>query len=263
MPFFDDVQNEIASTKAANGPAELGVAKSLRQTLLDARRCSGPYNLQKWASSLRLLRDKDGVAQSRIDAVLAWLPKAIADKYTPKVFDAESFRKKFTALEAAKEREDERGRDDTKIRDKTIDLINRMGLRWPDDTNTDEVYLTAELTRRAHRDMLDALLNLRDDDAEEEQKRRAAGGPYSTGDLHHLACKDLISRLGSWETFVTNWMADVHHIAHHWPEWRGQVRSFVFHRNHKTFLKMLEPWSREYGGRPQYFREIIDYAYQD
>ena len=79
----------------------LGLAKQLYKLLFKARRTKQIKNLATWAQELRRITTQDGHSEIDIQKTIGWLEKEVLKRYTPKVFSAESFRRKFVQIRNA------------------------------------------------------------------------------------------------------------------------------------------------------------------
>jgi len=254
MPFFDDLPAPDKRTKPSDQDA--ANAASLRSLLASHKRLTGPYSAKAWANQFRLLRQQDQVPPERITAMLEWLGEHIADQYTPRVFSAADFRRRFAARVDACRRHTPIAADASDLDDDVYDVQDALGVTWPDNTKPADVLLAIDASLTGHDDLLAQLQKALK--IARKEAREFKGSQKSRAEVRAGNLEELVSRLGSSETFVTNWLRQVNRMAFTWKPWKGQVLAFAFTRRHKRFQELLAKWGQAYGGDAGMFIDIVE-----
>ena len=220
--------NGPSKGKIAIDNGDLARATRLLKVLIAARRTS-EGNPKAWADEFRKLRKT--VSPEQIDQVLGWLEIHIAEKYTPKVFSAQSFRKKFPQLIEAMGREETGWPPDLPISDDARKIAVRLGgLYWPKGEKPDELKLI-----QASLDGHKAWMNL--------CRQAKVKHPDQAG---LIDC--LLAFGGDSNDFVEHWVASVHRIAWTNEQWAGKLVRHAATMKHPRFQKIVAGWICEYKG---------------
>jgi hypothetical protein len=241
MTGFFDTPN---ATKAS--PQHAALATKLAGILLKANRISKAPSNAKWAVDLAKLETTDNIPLGRVAAVVDWLTTNIAHQYTPKVFSAESFRKKFLAIELAMS-SGQTGeaasvqQSTTALKEAEI-LISHWGHRWPDGTDT------ASLPQA----VAASLSNLR---AFYEQVKVFRRGRTDT--FAELAALVIQATGQPIDAAEAHW-GYVHRGAWRWPNWGGKVLRWVWTTKNNHWRDEMATVSRDYCGRGVVFLNLLE-----
>ncbi len=207
-----------------------------------------------WPHHLKLLRVKDKISESDIARVMQWYCVRIGEEFVPEAFSGESFRKKFTALERAADR------DKTApvvITPQAVAIASRVtGLGWPKGSEKSipgaaQVCLTAYLTWTTRRRTFMALLD----------STKSIGIDDTTRRRLLLFGKRVGQQLAAPEHFVEQWLRDVHKRVHNWAAWSGDLNPYLFKSNAKYFVAMGRGWAQQFcatASRWDTYIEIMD-----
>lgn len=129
MGFF---QQQTPQKAAGNKPApnrdDINRATRLHAALYEARLLTHKVTITNWAHEFRILRDF--APADEIESTLTWYLANMRGRYTPRVFSAAGFRKRYAALRAAIEREADAAA--VEIPDCLRAALDRLRIiRWP------------------------------------------------------------------------------------------------------------------------------------
>jgi hypothetical protein len=234
-------------------------AKRLRNTLLTIRRASGPFSVNKWAKQIQLLRTIDDQDEQTISEVVTWFNDHANDQYTPRVYSAETFRKKFCQLQDAMTRERPAAPVGVFIEPETKEWARKWGKIWPKNTNKDDELITIQVTRNNYtafdHELWHAILYYR---AVAEELKRINGFQNSKDTLPVLMLERLRHDMESVETFTRKWIDNLHRLAHNWDAWTGKLANCGFKRDSLFFIKMGRGWFQAYSGNPKDFDKAME-----
>lgn len=214
--------------KIAVDNGDLERATRLLKVLVAARRATGG-SPKAWADEFRKLRKTESVEQ--IDSVLIWFEKHVSEKYTPKVFSAQSFCKKFPQLIEAMGREEADWPPDLLISDDAKKIAIRLGgLYWPKDEKPDELKLI-QASLNGHKAWMNAC------------RAAKVKHPDQAG---LIDC--LLAFGGDANQFAEQWVASVHRIAWTNEQWAGKLARHAATVKHPRFQKIVAGWICEYKG---------------
>ena len=209
------------------GTQDLAWAERLRLVLTQARRAD-KVKVSGWANEFRLLRRNH--PDEEIEGVLTWFELNVTDKYTPVIYSAAGFRRKFAQLVDASNR-------GTKRTAEITDLARRIqrdlgDLIWPGDEKKDE--LTAiQLSVDAYTEFL---VKLR-------------GG--QTGLARYL-----YETVPAISVFMEGWFVQIHRMAWEWDEWQGNLLGSVVSTESKRFRRIVNNWCGEYLGGGEHWGRV-------
>ena len=97
MSSKENLYGDKSQVNEFDKDCSLRLAKTIQEKHLTRRR----IYLNKWIPHFQKLRVDDGIEEERIKKVLDWFLLHIKNQYTPKIYSAEGFRKKFFQIETA------------------------------------------------------------------------------------------------------------------------------------------------------------------
>lgn len=198
-------------------------------------------SITKWATEFEKLRETDDVDAQDIDLALDWLSKNFDKDYTPRLFSASGFRRKFRAIQAAMQRDPDAG---IVITDQCKKLVLRdmVYWNWPKGAQ-DQLHETVQRSMNAYVDFRARVLNL----LGQARSHRLRIGRDKQKALANFI-PQVLSKLMSVDTFVENWMHAVHRMVWRWDDWSGDLVALSFKPNSKKFYGMGCDWALEWCG---------------
>ncbi len=204
------------------------------------------WSKRSWANEFRKLQSTDGVAADRIGVVLEWYGKHMGGQYVPQAWCAESFRKKFVAIEGAMQRH----KDTTKVyapTDETLAIYNEVRTEaWPNGSIKDLPRLVVESYdnykawyAKFRRLSLDKVPN-----ASHSAIQRFA---------EHIKLE-----VGHPTKFIKWWVLEVQKKIANWDGWDGSLPPYVWRADHTMFAKAGAKWSKEWDGQTKWWPLLCD-----
>lgn len=238
-------------TKKKPSPFDKMSATQLHQAVLKHTMTKPSGTISKSAQAFRLLREKDEVDVERIDDVLEWHCSHLRDKYEPKAYTGDDFRKKFLNIEAALHRA--HPPDSTiVISDEAKKMVERLSMNgWKKgsiDSLPSEVQLSLDFVEGFRRQLI-ALRN----DAQE-----TGVGNKTNYLLKHLQA--LLDRMPM--NWVEQWYGRLHRRLHSWEAWSGDLQPFRMTRDSKEFRNTIYAILQDYGGE-QNAKRFTDYIMEN
>lgn len=239
MGFFND-------TTAPPQQVDKEHAKKLHAILAAAKRLTNKASFKVWTNEFRLLHKATTVG--RVAAVLAWLPENIKGQYTPHINSAASFRKKFTAIEAAMARGP--AAKPTTISDAARQVSKERQLFWPGGQAEKEQELQFIQTTMDVWDDMRRRLKLCMEDA-------------------YVADNGLDSRLFLWllqtlspytNHVAAGWLEEIHTYALRRQKagtWQNNMGRYAWHLQHWRIKKFLEVAIYAYCGEARSYAFVM------
>ena len=247
------------SQPTSNDPTETDIqrAKQLRLALQKHNATMGKYTgLKSWGVQFAKL--KRMANDERITIALDWYISHIGEAFVPKAHSASGFRKKFQSIEEAMFREqgvatEEKQKRELVISDKAKSISQARGMLWPKGEKEHELAFI-QLSINNYTSFRQRLIDL----------RNSMEGKGPASDRHWRLLNYLLTREPHVGLFVENWLLRVHHIAWHWPNWKGNLLKWAWKPDAKMYQPMIESHVRDYCGdvtRWKMIREMLDVSH--
>lgn len=221
----------IETNKAPQGNAtddDKAMAKLLATAIGNHGGIRVPYKVSAWATSFRLLRDKDGVDFARVDKVLVWYCQNIGGTYTPQAMSASAFREKFLRIEAAMHRAQPQTKE-VELCPKGLAVFQASDHDWPAGFN---VHLRGAIA--------DSVANMTA--FLEGLARVGRGGGWAGLARHIRGYMDVTTCLTTW--FDERFRRALFHGA----GWSGRVELVVWATGHRDVTAWGRQLAQEYTG---------------
>lgn len=193
---------------------------------------SRPGPIAKDLSAFRLLRTKDKISQERIDATLLWHCEHLRDKWEPKAFTGEDFRKKFLKIESALLRHHP-PEEIVEISPQTIDIVSRLKMLGWKKVSMEKLAIEVELSLHFVRWLRSTLATMK------SVEDHAIKSLYLTALLERLP-----------RNWVEQWYEHLHKRLSNWEAWNGDLSSFRMSIESKDIVQKITGILTQYGGAP-------------
>lgn len=229
MVLFKDVDTQRPSTTSTENNR---LADKLHRLMARHRRMMRKYVRSSWAREFEILRRRHYNVET-IDSVLAWLRANIKGQYTPQVYSASSFRKKFPALQAAMRRQqDNPPPAKVKIGKPVKRLLTETQFMWPNGKE----YAVEEAWMQISYDNYVEFIRRVNTFIRTKYKSRSLG-----------LAKFIYNRSSDPSTFLEGYVKEVHRIAWQWDKWKGDLLRWVFKVPGRIFQERMKQLTTEYG----------------
>jgi hypothetical protein len=162
-----------------------------------------------------------------VERVLSWFEANAAERWTPHVYDARMFRRKFVQIRDATK---QRPSMDVEISDRARRVCVALGdLVWPSEETKDQELAAVQVSLDNYEEWLARL-------------RRVAGRP-GCGLVEYLLAVG-----GDAELFVVEWFLGVHRLSRSWDKWNGNLESWTTTTERIHFRRTINFWCCEYLG---------------
>jgi hypothetical protein len=220
-------------------------ATQLRQALYDKGRGVTRWNKLSWANQFRQLETTDGLAAARISEVLAWYCENLGGEYVPQAFAAESFRRKFVAIENAMQRHKAATKTYTLAGPQKV-LYDKVAIaHWPNGALRDVPKLIAETYSRYETWWIkfQSFITI--------QGRDSQLSEYQRQNLLRFAMH-VRTDLARPDVFTAWWVGVVQRKLSSWEGWDGSLHPYIWKTDHPMFTKALTQWSKEWSGETKW-----------
>lgn len=182
--------------------------------------------MSKWYwhfHELNLELDFDG---ARLDRVLDWYCQNSTNKFTPIVFSADMFHRKFYQIEMAMERAQRDSGQSVVITNHARKLAKSLeDLNWPKNFAS-KLPIAVQISLDNYQAFVKTLL----------QKVKPKNFRRYILDNHLVDAKQ----------FIRRWFEDAHVRVSAWPDWSGSPKSIIFRVDAAPFERMFYDWCRDY-----------------
>jgi hypothetical protein len=256
------MKNTIPGFFKNTTPAPADFDRECSNRLATAIRQNNPlakfrFNENKWAAEFAALR-KAGYEKNRIRKALEFFIQNIRAEYTPVIFSAAGFRKKFLQIEAAARRPVAPKK--IQITDAAQNLQRSLGyLQWPSEKETKAELSFLQLSWDRYTGFLAALESLYIRESAYAEHTLHYDGDVKSSDLefsyllHHL----VFSAADPVE-YVAAWARRVHRMAWEWDGWHGNLLRAAWYPTAPVFVKSMRAAIREYGAGIGEWERILE-----
>jgi len=236
MPFFEIKKD----SKKKPSEFDCQCAQTLIATIQKKTNITRKWSVKKWSQSFRLLRESDGIRESRIFNALNWLCENLRNAYTPVVRSAKDFRDKFLRIE------DVAGRDGVieVVSDEAKGVVEKLRRKnW--EGSEGELDATVETSLQNFRAFRKALLESKTPDG---RLTRFAGWVFT--------------QLPRPVIFVEEWMLQVQTDIDGWDAWSGDLQRMVFSMDSKKFTRTGRAWANEYLSDAASWGKLMEFVHE-
>jgi hypothetical protein len=219
-----------------------------------------PYSLSKWADQFRRLRQslKQKNPEKQITRVLNWYEKNAPNLEKPLIGNAKEFDNCFIWLTELMEK----GEDVEPLplsADAKYILKVITNFKWPKVTS-EQLAQAVERSVQNHKKLQDQRRTIRDHLKEQAQVLRDIGVDALDNSIATQLERDrfflewVAQEMGHTGPYLARWFEKVRKNVKDWAEWSGNLKSFIFHVDHKWFQQQGTEWTTRFGDKETWGR---------
>ena len=239
----DDLDGETKKTAITKKTEDKKIAENTARDLTNKFLLCLPIKYQKpniknnSINHFSMLRDRDKISFQEIEKTINWYAKNLEDQYTPKTYDAKTFRKKYHRILNAVKRTQNQSPEtqEIEITSEAEKIVEQLQTKiWPKDTS-EKLAPYVQLSLNNYKKFYAKITKLSEQEPDENLNRSdRIKSRNSKSIINHL-----IESLSSPTHFISSWFDNIWERTHNWEQWSGNLKPLMFTIGSNEFEKHI------------------------